>query len=179
LLSTVRFLLNPEIITGPWSVGLPSAMAIYENPYGNFTMLYPENWNAYNTPDGNHGDTDMIGMIIVPGRTYPRVYIATNNGVNLLEEVVDWGEERIHDSLGYQEISLESVDMNNLEGIRRNYIKQSGSEWFGYNQIICQAYYILDHSTGFTFTFCSESDKWEGQVNDVFQRMIESIRIEN
>ncbi len=91
----ILYMVNPNKRAGIFWLGLPSEFS--ELKIGNEAILqYPRTWVGFHTPDGNHGDGDVVAVIGVPGRGLPKVVLAHKIIVGGdAEAVAAWGDERI------------------------------------------------------------------------------------
>lgn len=76
VVSLVIMFFSQKSRTGPFGIGLPAETQIFVARQGGFSIKYPQSWVAFETPQGSHGDEDVIAVILVPGRSFPQVYIA-------------------------------------------------------------------------------------------------------
>jgi hypothetical protein len=69
IVSTTIVILVPKYRTGPFGIGLPSDMNIFNSQTFGFAIKYPASWVARELPNGNHDDQEIITMITIPGRS--------------------------------------------------------------------------------------------------------------
>jgi hypothetical protein len=176
LIITVAILIAvPSVRTGPLGIGLPAPMENFQGKLFPFSIDYPRSWVAGETPGGNRGDEEVVATILVPGRSFPHVYIVTKRfSKEDLEQVVNWGETRAKRYDDFQQIELGEFSNLRYQGQYRKYlrvIKSLNKTHF----ILCNDYYfLLEDNTGIILTFCADQSDWP-QVGSVFQEMVESF----
>ena len=157
LVSILRFILVPGVRTGPFGFGIPAQMTTYEGKLFPFSFQYPESWVVSETPEGNHGDLDIITTILVPGRSWPKVVIEK---IDLTHEDVEgpanYEEGKIKKGKNIVQITLDQFKTTNLNGLIREYTWRTNS-WIIENLVVrCNDYYVKQNSLGYTISFCAE-----------------------
>jgi len=175
ILSLLIILAFPEKQTGPFGIGLPSDFKVFTSKSGGFIIKYPESWVAAETPQGSHGDKEVLAVILVPGRSFPQVDFAYKQfDVNDMDTVVKWGRGRAIALSNYSEISVSAIAAPNVEGIIREYTWHESS-LLGDVNLQCKDLYLLRDNTGFAISFCAEDKQWQLFENAVVE-MINSFK---
>jgi hypothetical protein len=178
------FLVGSFIISGiynyvlgrwPFGIYISQTMALYENSEPAFVIQYPKNWAAFSTPQGNHGDLEVVAFISTPGSFYPpNVFIAHRDfSSSSIADVLQWGQMRASRHRDY--VPGEAIEHNTTTelGILFDY---SGKEiTLGITEDIrCFDWYTLDGISGYALSFCAKKDQWS-EVETVFLNMINSF----
>jgi len=170
----VTILISPRARTGPFGIGLPSGYEVFTSKLGKFTMKYPASWVAVETPQGSHGDGEIIAAILVPGRSFPQVYIARRFLANSdIDNIVAWGKGRAMIRNGYYEISSLEIKTPYVGGMLHEFSWQDPS-FFGQVDLQCKDYYLPRGDTGYAISFCAETKQWE-VIENVVSEMINSF----
>jgi hypothetical protein len=144
----------------------------------NFSIDHPESWPAFETPQGNHGDLDVIGIIYVPGNPTSLEIASRNFDQGGIENVVQWGLDRAKRCQEFEQIDQESNNISGLVGVRSEYtcLKKTNffSNTFGSGK--CIDYYIIKGLTGYAISSCALNDQWDG-VGPIFDQMIKSFSL--
>lgn len=176
LVSALLILLNPSMRTGPFGIGLPAPMTKFKGEYINISMNYPNSWVANETPQGDHGDDEILAGFFVPGRGFPHVLIASREfSENKIDQVVLWGEKRARIKYpNYTQLELNTFSAKHNDGWYRKYSGLSESLIFGSSVVICCDYYLLSDTIGYSISFCSMKEDWP-QVEKIAQEMMDSL----
>jgi hypothetical protein len=150
-----------------------------------FTIDYPDKWIAVNNIQGNHGDTEVIASVVLPGRSYPQMYIATRAFPDAnFDEVIAWGEQRSR-----QKENLPSTDSFHDAELRKG-LTQQGYAYvckdISYReisllknyQIICREFIFLFNDQGLHVSACAEQKDWP-VVEPIFIQMLDSLAWRN
>lgn len=174
--SGIAMLIDPSKRVGPFGMGIPSPMTDFLLEHDGLMIKHPKSWRVLLTPQGNHGDTEVVAFITVPSRSLPDVMIARKPlAQGNISTVARWGEARARSRFIYQPLSLTEFDTAAFPAMLREY---TGIEYTlsGKAVIQCKDFYILHRQTAYTFSFCADQDDWS-KVVDVFDEMINSIRV--
>jgi hypothetical protein len=144
-----------------------------------YSIAYPSRWTALETPSGNHGDEEVVGIISHLELSFPAVTIARREFLNApLDDVVNWGEDRIqdvHPFATYQPISTKELSNSKYDGILHEYYLRDPT-LIGTVTRHCVDWYAIDQGAGYALTFCAHDAGWE-KVSDIYQEMIQSFVI--
>jgi hypothetical protein len=174
LISILIFLIFPSKRTGPLGIGLPSPMENYVSKKGQFEIEHPISWIVSETPNGSHGDLDIIAEITVPGRSFPHVTISMHSfRAGDISNVVDWGISRAENKDSYKLMSLEAFNSEKYDGFLHVY-NWASETILGSDEIDCKDWYIIKGEIGYSLSFCSQPQQ-KGLVEEVFQVMIKSF----
>lgn len=149
------------------------------NERGKFSISVPEIWEATNTPEGNHGDKDVL-MIVSALGSQPLLEVAsTNIADKSLEQIITWGKQRIGKYGRYVLMSESGYSIRDAyDGILLEY-SQERKDFFGNQQTFrCINWYTSRESVAFSFSFCVENSKWD-TLDEVFIEMLNSIVFDN
>ena len=152
-------------------------MINYDKKQSSFSLSYPESWIVSETPNGNHGDQDVIATILVPGRSWPKIVIEKvvlpQGG---LEGLAKYEEDKIHKEQIISQMTMDRFKTPNLDGLMRDYMWQTSSWWFRSIIIRCEDYYTIQDNYGYTLSFCAEKVQW-AEVEKTFNEIIESFSV--
>jgi hypothetical protein len=151
---------------------LPSPMVHFVSKKFNFSIDHPESWRAFETPQGNHGDLDVIGMVYVPRNPTTFEIASRNFDREGIDNVVQWGLDRAKRCQEFKQIDRKSYHILGFEGVRSEYTcsKTLGS-------VKCIDYYFIKGSTGYALSSCATKDQWD-EVGPIFDQMIRSFSLE-
>lgn len=175
LVSILIFLIDPAARRGPLGFGPPASMTTFRSRDSSFSILYPQNWIAVDTPQGTTDDAEAIAVIVVSGRQLANVVVArqTFSGGSITD-VVHWGQARAARHLKYTPVSLGPQTDNNLGGFIHEYT------WLSYplHNITsrCQDAYMFNKGIGYDLSFCSRQQDWQS-LEDVFMKMRQSFAL--
>jgi hypothetical protein len=176
VISLVIMVFSQESMTGPFGLGLPAKTRVFLANREGFSIQYPQSWAAFETPQGSHGDEEVIAVILVPGRSFPQVYIARHfSPVSDISQVIAWGEIRARTRNGYLAVSVTNFNTPYLQGIMREYLWYDIT-LFGQLEIRCKDWYSLKGNGGYDLSFCAESKDWQ-QFDAVLGEMVKSFMI--
>jgi hypothetical protein len=176
LLPAVQILLFPSKRTGPFGIGLPSPMVQYSSQKGDFSIKYPKSWGLEETPDGAHGDSEIVAVILVPGRSFPQVYIAHKLFPDKdMNKVTLWGQSRAKDRCKCAQNSAVYSDTLYFHGITQEY-SWINKTIFASITISCRDWYVLYNTDGYALSFCAYQSHWP-QVDSVFREMMNSFSV--
>lgn len=177
LMGAILLITWPKTRIGPLGIGLPAKIKVFTSKTFGISIQYPESWVAFETPTGNHGDREVITWIGVPGRSWPFLSVAKYDlkDVNL-DQVIQWGLERIDRSGGTQSSGISSIETSTLSGKYTNYSYESFSNLLGKKSIMCQVFFFLKSGKGYMISFCAESGS-EKELIDTEKAMIDSLKL--
>lgn len=156
---------------GPVAIG---NMKKWENQTGKFSIDYPENWLAYELPQGNHGDKEVVAMIEPRGNYLPQLFVSQKFfSAPRIADVASWGEMRNQSRGDCTTIKLEDISTPNITGQVREYILMMDSS-LGTAKWHCLDLYTLNNQLGYQFSFCVNEKDW-AKMSPVFQQMIQSV----
>ena len=177
IVSALMFLMYPAFRRGPMGFGPPADMTIFRASDGSFSISYPENWTVFETPDGNHGDDEVIAHILVAGHQMANVTIARRSFPRGdLGQVVAWGQLRAARLADYKSISLNPVTINGHDDYLREYSWSHLMIWGDKEFSHCQDEYIFDHDTGYSLSFCS-SEADSAVLQSYYAKMQQSFSV--
>ncbi len=177
MISFLVLFIDPSTRKGPLGFGPPAPMILFQMKDKSFTLLYPENWVAAETPQGNHGDIEIIAVIIVSGKQMANITIArkpfpTGN----ISNVVNWGQSRAAMHTDHNILSFKPLSDNNLDGLIQEYTW--GSPSFNKNVTShCQDVYIFHNADGYALSFCALQQDWPSLMN-VYAQIRQSFSIQ-
>lgn len=177
LLSIYQIFINPKNRTGFLGIGLPAQMAYYKGEHSSFSVSYPESWVITETPNGNHGDKDVIATILVPGRSWPQIKIEriTLSGGDV-EELATYEENKVSKEKTISQTTMDRFNTTDIDGLVFDYSWQTSSLFFGSVSIRCKDYYTIQESYGYTLSFCAEIGQWS-EVENTYNQIIESFAV--
>jgi len=174
-ISLYNIIFIPSKRIGLFGIGLPAPMENYKGKHTNFSIDFPESWVIYETPQGNHGDQDVIAGIGVPGRSFPHVFLYKRNFLkNDKSELLSWGESKVKDDNKF--IDLKPFNTTKYSGEMREYTREDKSYFQTITFISCNDYLMFEKQIGYMISFCAESKQWT-EVKNTFNLMIESFSI--
>lgn len=139
-------------------------------------FTYPENWVAQLTPQGNHGDKEVIGVVSVPAKFFLNIIVARKESAGEdASSVADWGLLRAQSRfIHYELISLSDYLSESFSGLISEYIARTGSPLETQN-VHCKDLYFTHNQNGYAFSFCTTENDWT-EVSSIFDEIISSIR---
>jgi hypothetical protein len=172
---TVMCLLTRIIIKSRESVS-STDFEVFQSEIAEFSVKYPKDWVAFNTPQGRTGDDEVVAVFLPPGRSFPQVYIANRNfPQGKMDDVVEWGKDRAQsDRSNYQEISISNIALTNNSGILNEYTWQDPT-YFGNVDIRCEDLYLLEDELGYAISFCAYPKQWN-QLSSVAEEIFDSFK---
>ena len=175
LMSTLVLVFNYASRKGPLGFGPPAPMKMYLMKDKSFSIMYPGNWVVFETPQGSHGDDDVVAIILVSGRSAANVTIARRSFINGdIHDVLVWGQLRAASNIDYIPASLDPLVDNKLGGFTQDYT------WRGpyQNDVTrhCQDMYVFKNEVGYTLSFCSQEQDWVS-LEDFYIQMWQSFTI--
>jgi hypothetical protein len=175
-MSLVLMVIIPSSRTGPFGIGLPASTRIFNSKESKFSIMYPRSWVPFDLPQGNHGDQEVTTSILVPGRSFPQVFVAKKNFITEdNRQVAMWGETRKMPLMDYKILSMDNIRTASFDGLLRKYSYKNSSLFKELN-IICYDFYVMDKLEGYALSFCSEEKDWP-LTEPVFIQMIQSFSI--
>ena len=179
-----RVVAEPCVSTELFGLGLDSPMALYTSEPGYFIIEYPESWIAHSTPGGYRGDDEVVATFRKLPHTWPRLYIIVSDFPDgTLDQVIFWRSGRQSKDLvsqGYHRSVISSYDpfqTSHVNGTVHLYSYKIRSMLCGSPTIRCLDYYIYENGRGFELSFCAELLEQWPEVEETFQRMLESFTI--
>jgi hypothetical protein len=168
-----------ELITFKKIAGLPARMTLFNSQIGQFSILYPMTWTARDTPNGTRGDRgDNVIAVITNAFASPIIEIShPMSAIYELDEVVQWGQSRVEQKMGYKMVSIQPFAIQNYSGFMLEYLRD-GLSWGGNIKIHCIDWFILNNNLGYDFSFCINQKNWE-EGKPIFYQMIDSIQFTN
>jgi hypothetical protein len=157
----------------------PSPMINYVSKKDTFSIDHPESWPAFETPQGNHGDLDVIGIIYNPENTTTSLIIASRNfDQGGIENVVQWGLDRAKRCQEFEQKDQKSYNISGLEGVRSEYTCLKKTDFFSntFGSVKCIDYYFIKGITGYALSSCALIDQW-GEMGPIFDQMIRSFSL--
>ena len=158
---------------------LPSPMINYVSKENIYSLDYPASWAVTETPQGEHGDLDVIGTIGRPGYSIPRLMLASHDFKQAtMENVIQWGIDRAKSCREFQQKDQQKYVISGRTGIRLEYtcLRNINFLLSKYAIAKCFDYYVTNDSTGYALSFCALEDQW-GEVGPVFEQMIKSFSL--
>lgn len=174
----VRNLRGGYILVPPLELNDSTVLREFQSSLYPISILYPEEWNARDTVNGYHNDKDAIFVINTMFHDYPFVEgFRKEMEAATLNDVADWGEQltraRLFSQKTYKEIELRKIKLNGRTVLLRV---------LNYNiltSIKCKQVYLLDGSHAYIVDLCVDETNDTPQIQDVFNKMIESIQVGN
>lgn len=136
------------------------------------SFSYPKDWKAFVSPDGEHGDKEVIGGITVLGHPWPFVIIAkAPPDINKINDAINWGENRINGI--FNELSLTFMEIDDNTRAIRLYLRDSHL-FFATISLKCKDLYLNSAGNWYAITFCAREKDWNA-YSDIFDFMQSSI----
>jgi hypothetical protein len=158
---------------------LLSPMVTYVSKEGIYSIVYPSMWVVSETPQGDHGDMDVIGTIGSPGSSMPRLTLASHAfDKPTIENVVQWGGDRAKRWQEFQFKGQQEYLIAGRPGMRLEYICSRNINFLSgkYALSKCYDYYFVEGTTGYALSFCARVDQWD-DVWPVFEKMVNSFSL--
>jgi hypothetical protein len=148
------------------------AWSTFSSSQNGFSIDYPSNWTALELPNGNHGDSEVIALLVAPNHILPAVEIARKSFSMTVDEVVNWGEERITKRFK-KDVELgdvKKIDKNDSIIAKRIYTSGLRSE----NPLNSYEFYIAREDDSLILSFNATQTQFE-KVKTCFDTMIDSF----
>ena len=158
--------------------GSENTSETFTNETGGYSLDYPSGWLAFELPDGQQGEKEVTGIVVMVNQDSPNIYIRqTFQNSPSLKDAVEWGEKRLferYSELGILQFeSLNYSEMNGMEVAKRTYtISFPDQEAILKNQDV----YIATSKNMFIVTFSSTVKDFDYQI-EVFDEIISSFQI--
>ncbi len=177
LIIALGLYLSLQVETGSFGINamaFPTSMPIFKSESAHFTMQYPSNWTAIETPQGDHGDLNVVAVILPPGRSFPQMVVASRPiSDGDIGEVVSWGTMRASKKPKYNSGIVTSLNTTHFRGFTHDYTWLNQT-FFGTETIYCQDFYVLDGDVGYVLSSCAQSRDWPN-FRKLFYDMIQSF----
>lgn len=160
-------------------VFLPSPLVRYEGKNWPFSIEHPKTWNIHEFTNGDHNDPDVIAVINPPGKSQPRVEIAsTEIQSGVMEHVIQWGIARAKGCNGFESGTQKEILISNINAIQFDYQCQFRQFFFNdtYITIHCTDYYLIKDVFAYDLSFCVP-DNQEAVVFPVYEQMLQSFSL--
>lgn len=158
---------------GEEGLGIPARMVSHRSVLGNFTILLPETFSVSDTPQGSHGDSSII---LAAKNLALSIYIEVSHyaTVSTMHGLTTVAINKLSsENVNYNWISMQDYsDAQNI-GIAHEYTMYRGNSIIGGSEFHCLNWYTIN-KTGYAFSFCVNSQKWEMAKSTFFQ-IIDSI----
>ncbi len=169
--SILGLMLNPAARKGPFGFGPPAPMTTFKASDNSYSILYPENWVARETPQGSQDDSKIIAVIVVSGQQYGIVNIARESFPDgNVDQVIEWGQSRAAEHINYAPFPLEAA-----AGNTNNYVQEY--TWGNSTLKRCQDLYVYASDNGYAVSFCSYDSKWS-YLESYFLTMMQSFSVQ-
>lgn len=150
----------------------------FTNEAGGYSFEYPSGWKAFSMPNGQHGEKEVTGIIVMTNQDSPNIYIRQTDKSNVtLEEAIEWGERRILERYG--EVGIPQFDpptyseTNGMEIAKRIYmISFPGRDTALKNQDV----YFATSNNIYVVTFSSTAENYDNYIR-VFDKIMSSFQI--
>jgi hypothetical protein len=155
-----------------------SVMTKHYSQTGKFSILIPSVWGVVDTPNGNHGDKEVL-MVVTSLGSQPLLEVSSANLPDKsLEQLLIWGEQRIDKYGSYSLFSDSDYSIGQEYSGKLLEYSQKRKDFIGNDQIFhCINWYTFRESVAYRFSFCSERNKWDN-LRDIFIKMMGSIVFE-
>jgi hypothetical protein len=180
IVSVLILLLNSAVRRGQFGFGNPIPMVTFALHDGSFSILYPQNWVAMETPQGSHGDIEIVAAIVVSGQAHAGVEIARNSFPDgNLSQVIAWGESRAASCLEFSPFfPLETLDDNSAGYILEYSCTYSDLSFFekGETKFRYQDFYVYSNNIGYALSFFAPDTQWS-DLEEYFLAMEKSFYV--
>ena len=168
LVNPLRFILS----TPPVSSEMKSLVLEQDK----IEFMYPENWFAHLTPQGNHGDLEVIAIATAPGIGFQNMIVARKQFNNDdLSVVADWSLSRIKSRFVTYEVDIPiPYSSEHFSGLISEYTATTGSPLETQNAH-CKDLFFLHEQNGYAFSFCADESDWI-ELSPIFDEIMASIR---
>jgi hypothetical protein len=136
----------------------------------------PSDWVTISTPEGSHGDINIIGIIEPLRGPYAAITIEKTQPVINMTSLLSWAETRAKEGGKYTNVSSNEILLNGNESVVREYIL-TYTTLFGETSDQCRAFHLLREEIGYVITFCADTNG-EQQYSEIFEFMASTIEID-
>lgn len=139
---------------------------------------YPDQWIGQMTPQGDHGDQEVIAILLDPAKILLNLFVARHQYSNQdITEVAAWGKSRVQMRFSRYELKASTPYESGLfSGRIAEYIAWTGSPIETEN-VHCKDLYFVRKGYGYAFSFCTKESDWI-QISPVFDKIISTIRFQ-
>jgi hypothetical protein len=155
-----------------------SMMTKHDNQVGKFSILIPSAWGTVDTPNGNHGDKEVL-MVVTSLGSQPLLEVSNSKLSSIdFDQVLNWGKQRIEEHGNYLLVSSsDHLTQQQFAGKLLEY-SQERRDFLGNSQTFhCLNWYTFRESTAYSFSFCSDQSRWN-DLKEIFVKMMDSIVFE-
>lgn len=152
---------------------------IFTNQEGGYSLEYPSGWIAFELPNGQHGEKEVTGIIVMQNQDSPNIYIRqVEKRTPSLDEAIQWGEVRLIDR--YSDVGtfqLETLKFSDLNG--KKIAKRTYTISFPNKDVILknQDVYIVTGNSMYMVTFSSTTTEYNNQI-EVFDEIMSSFQVD-
>jgi len=154
---------------GTWSeVLLPARPSRYSLTAYGIEFRYPSSWTAYETPQGNHGDKEVVAIVVAPALSETWVAIARHAGVaqDDLGSVIDWGMTRVQSRSGTQVGEIANTKTPDGHDIAiLEYSWESQDLLWRKVTMKCRDTYEVRQTVGYALSMCTKDTLWDEVVS--------------
>jgi hypothetical protein len=139
---------------------------------------YPDRWIGQMTPQGDHGDQEVIAVLLDPAKSLLNIFIARQQFSNQdIIKVATWGKSRIPMRFSRYELKASTpYESDSFSGQNVEYIAWTDSPIETEN-VHCKDLYFLRKEYGYAFSFCTNESDWI-QISPIFDKIISTIRFQ-
>jgi hypothetical protein len=169
------WLLYKALPFGPQSALARNEMKDFVLEPDGIGFSYPDHWIGQLTPQGDHGDQEVIAILLDPAKVLLNLFIARHQFSNQdITEVAAWGKSRVQVRFSrYESNASTPYESGPLSGQMAEYIAWTGSPIETEN-IHCKDLYFLRQGYGYAFSFCTKERDWS-QMSPVFDKIVSTI----
>lgn len=169
----LQLVFNQRLRNNIFGIGLPAESTSYQSERYGFYIEFPETWSIGETPQGDHGDQDVISVIFSAGMSLgPKafMYIRAMPTLTALEKLIEHEEQKTIELPGYHELELSTFSTPRFHGTTRKY--QYKTAIF----LICRNYNFVIDDIGYSLQGCAKEPFWN-QSEDVFRQIVDSFDV--
>jgi hypothetical protein len=157
---------------------LPNEMKDFVLKPDGIVFSYPDHWIGQMTPQGDHGDQEVIAVLLDPAKSLLNIFIARHQFSNQdITEVAAWGTSRISMRFSrYEQKASTPYELDFFSGQVAEYIAWTGSPIETEN-VHCKDLYFLHKAYGYAFSFCTNESDWI-QLSPIFEKIISTIHFQ-
>lgn len=150
----------------------------YSNADFGFVFEYPSRWDAYDTPQGQRGDRDVIVVVVDPTQPETWVMIARHSELadGDLDGVIDWGLDRlaVHDANQIGDVTNVEIAGATAAQVDFTWIRQE-LFWRTVAER-CRDTFLVRKTIGYALSMCTKDSRW-GDVVPAFEQIARGFAV--
>lgn len=172
------------VVPSPWNnylVDASSTLKLFDDPSLDFTIGYPQTWQAITTPHGILADTQggetintsAKALIGAPFAASLTIYVANLRSPITLEEIATERQKLFEGKADFKALSIKSDTVDDTPALRYEYTWDDPSPVFGQVPTHSLEVYVVGNRQSYIFQFFGRESNYQ---EDLFLKMVHSIK---